>query len=96
MTAHQLAGEPSRALADYERLRVELATELGVDPDPQTRQIHLSILREHPATPDSGTGPPRPARDRPGLVGRAAEITLPDRRMVGRLRQACVRVAARR
>jgi DNA-binding SARP family transcriptional activator/tetratricopeptide (TPR) repeat protein len=76
MTAHQLAGEPSRALADYERLRVDLATELGADPDPQTRQIHLSILREHPATPDSGTGPPRPARDLPGLVGRAAEITL--------------------
>ena len=76
MTAHQLAGEPSRALADYARLRVDLATELGADPDPQTRQIHLSILREHPATPDSGTGPPRPARDLPGLVGRAAEITL--------------------
>ena len=46
MTAHRLAGEPARALAAYERLRTDLATQLGADPDTQTRELHLSILRE--------------------------------------------------
>ncbi len=73
MTAHQLAGEPSRALAAYERLRADLATELRVDPDPQTREVHLAILREHPP---AVTEPGRiaPAPERTDLAGRSAEL----------------------
>ena len=67
MTAHQLAGERSRALAVYERLRTELAGELGVDPDPQTRELHLAILREQrPTPPRTGRAPARPGAQRPG------------------------------
>jgi DNA-binding SARP family transcriptional activator len=45
MQAHQAAGEPARALLTYERLRATLATELGVDPAPATRAVHMTILR---------------------------------------------------
>ncbi len=73
MTAHQLAGERSRALAVYEQLRTELAGELGVDPDPQTRELHLAILREQPPTPPrTGRAPAR--RERSGLPGRDTEL----------------------
>ncbi|HVH21463.1 MAG TPA: AAA family ATPase [Pseudonocardia sp.] len=73
MTAHLLAGERSRALAHYERLRTDLADELGADPDPQTRALHLAVLRERPLPR------PRPNRHRPhpepvDLVGRATEL----------------------
>jgi DNA-binding SARP family transcriptional activator len=46
MAAHQLGGEPARALVAYERLRTDLAGELGTDPDPRTRALHAAILRE--------------------------------------------------
>jgi len=61
MRAHVAAGEPARALAVYERLRVTLAGELGVDPASPTRELHLAILRgslnRRPARPDRD--PPR-------------------------------------
>jgi DNA-binding SARP family transcriptional activator len=42
-------GESSRALREYECRRVLLAEELGVDPSPQTRALHLELLRvDHP------------------------------------------------
>jgi DNA-binding SARP family transcriptional activator/tetratricopeptide (TPR) repeat protein len=90
MTAHQLAGERARALAGYERLRAELATELGVDPDPQTRALHLAILCEHGppngelglAAPGSRPSPqPEPA----DLVGRSVELD----RLTGAWGAAC-------
>lgn len=37
-------GESSRALREYERRRLLLAEELGVDPSPQTRALHLELL----------------------------------------------------
>lgn len=76
MTAHRTAGEPSKALAVYEELRVTLDNELGVDPAPQTREVHLAVLREHPPT----TVLPEPAvrrepvAERRELPGRAAEV----------------------
>jgi DNA-binding SARP family transcriptional activator len=73
MTAHQHAGESSRALAVYERLRAGLATELGVDPDPATREIHLAVLREHAPTP-ARLSRSAPARHRSDLVGRSDEL----------------------
>jgi DNA-binding SARP family transcriptional activator len=49
MRAQVLVGEPARALIAYERLRGTLARELGVDPAPATRALHLAILREDAA-----------------------------------------------
>ena len=46
MRAHTAAGEPARALLVYERLRDALAAELGTDPAPETRALHVAILRE--------------------------------------------------
>ncbi len=40
------AGEPAHALLSYQRLRAALAGELGVDPAPATRALHLAILRD--------------------------------------------------
>jgi DNA-binding SARP family transcriptional activator len=45
MRACVAAGEPARAILTYERLRATLATELGADPAPATRDLHLAILR---------------------------------------------------
>jgi DNA-binding SARP family transcriptional activator/tetratricopeptide (TPR) repeat protein len=72
MTAHQAAGEPALALAGYERFRAALADELGVDPAPQTREVHLAVLREQRAGPATGV-PSRggPSADR---TGRRAEL----------------------
>src|SRR5262245_37818400 len=69
MRAHVQRGEPARALSVYERLRAYLAEDLGVDPGPQTRELHTAILREsaEPSTVDS----PFPAS--PALAGRGAE-----------------------
>lgn len=57
-------GEVHHALQEFERCRHTLAEELGVDPSPQTREVHLQVLRPAPApvvTPD--------------LVGRHSELT---------------------
>ncbi|GEL17770.1 ATP-binding protein [Pseudonocardia asaccharolytica] len=73
MTAHQAAGEPARALAAYAELRGALADELGVDPAPDTRALHLEILRgtrvDPPRRPPIAVpaAPPTPA-------GREAEL----------------------
>jgi DNA-binding SARP family transcriptional activator len=45
LTAYNSAGEPARALIAFERLRQTLARELGVDPAPATRELHVSILQ---------------------------------------------------
>jgi len=49
MRARVAAGDPVQALTGYERLRVTLAEELGVDPAPATRRLHVAILRGQPA-----------------------------------------------
>ncbi len=46
MSASAAAGEQAKALAAYEALRQRLGNELGADPAPQTRELHLAILRE--------------------------------------------------
>ena len=45
MSALVAAGRTADALAAYERLRVALAEEMGVDPDPQLQRQHLALLR---------------------------------------------------
>ena len=46
MSASAAAGEQAKALAAYAALQRRLGDELGVDPAPQTRELHLAILRE--------------------------------------------------
>jgi DNA-binding SARP family transcriptional activator len=38
-------GRPAEALLTFERIRLWLADELGVDPGPKLRKLHLSIVR---------------------------------------------------
>ncbi|MEV5841101.1 BTAD domain-containing putative transcriptional regulator [Streptomyces sp. NPDC051985] len=45
MRALYTAGRPVEALKQYERFRDMLATELGLDPSPQLRDLHTAILR---------------------------------------------------
>lgn len=46
MRAHAAHGEIAAALRDFEEYRSRLADELGVDPSPETRALHLALLRE--------------------------------------------------
>ena len=46
MRAYQAIGEPTHALSTYDELAAALREELGVEPAPQTRRVHLAILRE--------------------------------------------------
>ena len=84
MSASAAAGEPAKALAAYEALRRRLGRDLGTDPAPQTRELHLAILRERDSSPAAGNGHggptagvTRPGVTKPGgttLVGRDSEI----------------------
>ena len=82
MSASAAAGEQARALAAYEALRQRLGRELGADPAPQTRELHLAILREQdggPARSEPGraaAGGAKPGGTKPGttpLAGRDRE-----------------------
>jgi predicted ATPase/DNA-binding SARP family transcriptional activator len=55
MAALAAVGRQADALAGYERIRAQLADELGVDPGPELSASHLAVLRGQPAaaaTPD--------------------------------------------
>lgn len=54
MRAHAANGEIAEALRDFEIYRRRVADELGVDPSPETRALHLELLRS--ATPERPTG----------------------------------------
>ena len=60
MAATAGAGERAMALRAYADLRQHLADQLGTDPTPQTRELHLAILREESTVP--------------GLTGRGAAV----------------------
>ena len=72
MHAFQASGEPARALAAFEQLRETLATELGTDPAPQTRELHVAILRAEAApaasVPGTASAPGRGRADDSGGV----------------------------
>ena len=77
MAAHAAAGEPAAALAAYERLRHTLAEELGTDPAPETRSLHLAILREGAILGPASTAATVPGPTAAGaevFVGREAEL----------------------
>ncbi|WP_254550732.1 AfsR/SARP family transcriptional regulator [Catellatospora tritici] len=66
------AGRQSEALDTYRQAHQLMATELGVEPGPALRDLHLAILRQDVQV----VAPPRmraPARTIPGKVGRAAD-----------------------
>jgi DNA-binding SARP family transcriptional activator len=92
MSAAALAGEPARALLAYAALRARLGDELGADPAPQTRDLHLAILRAQSPPGGTalrtarGTSGDRAIPHQPRLAGRDAEI--------GVLRGAWARAAA--
>ncbi len=51
MSAATAAGEQGKALLAFAALRERLQAELGSDPAPQTRELHLAILREEAEQP---------------------------------------------
>lgn len=59
------AGRPVEALRQYERFRDMLATELGLDPSPQLRDLHTAILRHDVGVlgPPTGTASLPPGAD---------------------------------
>ena len=77
MSAAAAAGEQAKALAAYEALRQRLGRELGADPAPQTRELHLAILREQDGElARSGSGraaAPSPKQGAVLLAGRDRE-----------------------
>jgi len=93
MSAVAASGEPARALLAYAGLAERLREELGTDPAPPTRDLHMTILREQrdrqgppPDSHDSRTRPRRSVAGRLALAGRDAEIQV--------LRAAWTRAAA--
>jgi pimeloyl-ACP methyl ester carboxylesterase/DNA-binding SARP family transcriptional activator len=52
------AGRRAEAVQVYEQLRARLATDLGLDPAPETREVHLAALRhDRPSTAPTASGP---------------------------------------
>jgi DNA-binding SARP family transcriptional activator len=76
MRALVVDGRPSAALEVYQQLATRLVDELGVDPDPETRRLHVAILRGE--TLDATEQPPE-ARASGALVGREQEVATLDR-----------------
>ncbi|WP_117211294.1 BTAD domain-containing putative transcriptional regulator [Allorhizocola rhizosphaerae] len=75
------SGRHASAIEAYQRLRVHLADQLGVDPSPQLQRMHVAVLRRDPSLdldgPATAAAPlPKPAQLPPRtghFTGRAAE-----------------------
>jgi DNA-binding SARP family transcriptional activator len=81
MLAHRRAGRRGEALRVYERIRLQLADELGVSPSPETQAVYLALLDVPewvaPKVASQGTTTLPAAlelRDELPFVGRAREL----------------------
>lgn len=87
MLALYRSGQQAEALDQYQRVGRLLADDLGVDPNPDLRQLHLRILNADPALAGSEDAPVTVAHPRTGptprqlpldiatFVGRETELT---------------------
>lgn len=80
MRALYRAGRQADALESYQRLRLRLSDELGLEPAPEISQLHQSILTQQPSldAPPPVARPARPHSNLPAartsLVGRDAAV----------------------
>jgi DNA-binding SARP family transcriptional activator len=66
LTALYRVGRQAEALAEYDNLRQQLASELGLSPSPALQGLYQSILSGHPALNAPSPQPPaRPQRPQP-------------------------------
>ncbi|MBG6139299.1 AfsR/SARP family transcriptional regulator [Longispora fulva] len=83
MLALYRCGRQAEALETYQRLYRLLADELGVEPGPESQELHGRILRSDPGLGADPLSPPAPAPWQlppvpAGFVGRTAELALVD------------------
>ncbi len=75
MAALAAVGRQADALAGYERIRAQLADELGVDPGPELSASHLAVLRGQPvATAPAGAPRTNLRAQLTSFVGRDEEV----------------------
>ncbi|MFD6952931.1 transcriptional regulator [Nocardiopsis sp. TSRI0078] len=70
-------GRTADALAAYDRFRTHLADELGLDPSPQSRDLHLRLLRGELDAPRPADAEPSPETTGPAGAP-APPLRLPD------------------
>jgi DNA-binding SARP family transcriptional activator len=75
MHLHQLLGEREQALERFERLKMVLAKELGLEPLPETRLLAERIRQAEPLSVAPGVGP----RLEPPLIGREESLVTLER-----------------
>lgn len=76
-------GRRVEALTVYQRIRQTLTDDLGIDPGPELREVHLRILREEPSTQPTHHAAPQPAHEPVSMV-RPAQLPTSLRSFVGR------------
>jgi DNA-binding SARP family transcriptional activator len=82
------SGRTAEALAAYSRAQAVIGTELGADPGPDLRQLHLRLLRGGP--PDGGRSTARPpilATSQPTRPVVPQQLPAPVRNFTGRTRE---------